>query len=308
MSAHCTIHPESEWKEGMEGFFRLSEQTYRQADGWSQSTLKHVLRSPACVEQAVRYPIVPTWSMELGTLTHNVILEPDTFGEGKSHYICPLKYEAEDSRTKKQIAEGVPYVPEYKPWSANSNVCKQWLKDHADKPVLTLEEHDTILAMKNQFHGDEFGSMFAKKGNGEVSVFHRDEETGIMLKGKLDLFAVAKNMFLIGDLKICADGDEFEFAQQAARMKYHVQTAFYIDIVNGEIARQKITTDSPTRFLHCTLENKRPHFLEWRELDAEAIHEGRLLCRRAIAEFAKAQESGFFSMIRPISLPRWAVT
>lgn len=302
-----TIHPASEWSEGKEGFFKLDEETYRAADGWSQSTLKTVLRSPACVEQAIRYPMEPTDSMELGTLTHNVILEPETFGDGKSHYVCPAKYEAEDSRTKKQIAEGVPYVAEWKPWNANSGVCKQWLSDHKDKPVLSLEEHQTILNMKNQFHGDEFGSMFAKKGNGEVSVFHRDEETGVMLKGKLDLFAYQSGLFLIGDLKICASGDEFDFAQQCARMKYHVQTAFYLDLVNREAERQKIAMNAETRFLHCTLENRRPHFLEWRELDQEAIHQGRVLYKQAIGDFVRAQETGNFALIRPVSLPKWAV-
>lgn len=288
-----TIHPASEWAEGKEGFYHLDEETYRSADGWSQSMLKTVLRSPACVEQSIRYPLEATWPMELGTLTHKVILEPEIFGDGKSHYVQPSTYESEK--------EGV------KPWNANSNVCKKWLADHTDKPVLSLDEHQTVLEMWNQFHGDEFGSMFAKKGHGEVSVFHKDEETGVMLKGKLDLFAFEAHAFLVGDLKICASGDEFDFAQQCARMKYHLQTAFYIDLIDAEARRQKIAADHGTRFLHCTLENKRPHFLEWRELDQEAIYKGRVLYKQAIADFVRAQESGHFALIRPVSLPKWAV-
>lgn len=287
------IQPASEWSEGKEGFFRLDEETYRAADGWSQSMLKTVLRSPACVEQSIRYPMVPTWPMELGTLTHKVILEPETFGDGKSHYVQPSTYESEK--------EGV------KPWNANSGVCKKWLAEHTDKPVLSPEEHQTVLEMHNQFHGDEFGSMFAKKGSGEVAIFHKDAETGVMLKGKLDLFAFSPEVLLIGDLKICASGDEFEFAQQCARLKYHVQTAFYLDLVEAELRREEIAIPGEMRFLHCTLESKRPHFLEWRELDQEGIYKGRVLYKQAIADLVRANETEHFALIRTVSLPKWAI-
>ena len=89
------ILPEADFNEGNVGFFHLEEKTYRAALGISQSMLKTVMRSPACIEQEIRFPREATWSMELGTLAHAAILEPATFGDGVSHYVKPSLYIAE---------------------------------------------------------------------------------------------------------------------------------------------------------------------------------------------------------------------
>ena len=285
------ILPEADFNEGDVGFFHLEEKTYRSALGISQSMLKTVMRSPACIEQEIRFPREATWSMELGTLAHAAILEPATFGDGVSHYVKPSLYIAEKG--------------EEKLWNANATVCKKWLDEHSDKPVLSLDEHRSIIAMRTNFMGDELGAMFAKKAIGEVAIFHRDEETKAILKGRLDLFAYSEEEVLIGDLKITADDDDFEFAQKSARMKYHVQAAFYIDIVRERLAQIGITNRN-IRFLHCTIGSSAPHYVEWRELDAAAVIAGRHLYRAALNEYVKAQETGWFSKIRVVSLPKWA--
>lgn len=286
------IRPAHEWNDGSQGFFHLPESEYRQALGVSQSMLKTVMRSPACVEQEIRFPREATWSMELGTLTHAAILEPATFGDGLSHYVKPATYESDK--------EGV------KPWNANANICKDWLAKHDDKPVLSLDEHRSIIAMRANFMGDEFGHMFAKKGNGEVAIFHRDKTTGVMLKGRLDLFAFSDEEVLIGDLKITADDDDFEFASKCARMKYHVQSAFYCDLVRHRLEAMGVK-ERRIRFLHCTIGNTPPHYVEWRELDEAALLVGGKLYRDALTDYVKAQETGWFSKIRTVSLPRWSM-
>jgi hypothetical protein len=286
------IQSEAHWKDGLEGLFSLSEATYRGALGVSQSMLKTVMRSPACVEQEIRFPREATWSMELGTLAHAAILEPATFGDGVSHYVKPATYESGK--------EGV------KPWNANANVCKEWLAEHSDKPVLSLDEHRSIIAMRTNFMGDEFGAMFAKKGNGEVAIFQRDKATGVMLKGRLDLFAFSDEEVLIGDLKITADDDDFEFSQKCARMKYHVQSDFYRSLVSARLEAMGLA-ERRIRFLHCTIGSSAPHYVEWRELDEDALRAGGKLWRDALSEYVKAQETGWFSKIRTVSLPRWAM-
>lgn len=298
------IQPFSEWKEGQQGFFAgMPEPCYRAADGASQSMLKLILRSPACWEQSLRYPLEPTRPMEIGTLAHKALLEPDEFAPMKSHHIRPDHYES-DERTKAEIKAGAPMKIELKPWNGNSTICKEWIERHSNLPILSREEHDSVMAMKNQFHGDEFGAVFAKLGYKEVACFHRDPATGIMLKGRLDLFLKADAEILIGDLKFMGDAEDSVFSQQCGELNLHVQSAFYIHLVREELARFGIK-DVEIRFLHCTVETKAPFFLEWKEIDQEGIHEGTIEFRKGITDWARATETGNFSVIKKVSLPRW---
>ena len=66
------------------GKLNVSEQVYRALNKWSWSTAKHVLECPAEAFDQRKRPIDKTDAMQLGTLMHMALLEPQLIDE---HYV-----------------------------------------------------------------------------------------------------------------------------------------------------------------------------------------------------------------------------
>ena len=60
----------------------------------------------------------------------------------------------------------------------------------------------------------------------EVSIFARDPDRGILLKGRMDMFNPAAGK--IADLKTCASAKQSDFEEAVFKYGYHVQAAMYV--------------------------------------------------------------------------------
>lgn len=247
------------------------------------------LRSSALKEFAVSRPLYhgryvtrelagrdSTDAMEQGTAFHAAVLEPDRFSE-----LVSIK----PDRAKR------------------SNVDKEfwldWEHEHRGKCWITEEQYETVRRMSDSVRRHpQARKLLDRQGRNEQAI-HWQDETGVACKALFDRWSVN----LIGDLKSANDPYEGWIAQ-AARLKYHWQSAFYMRGLNA--------MGYTGRFIFIVTGNKPPfetfaHIFSDRTMRSASIEVERLL-----KELAECQQSGDWSSrdggaITCIDLPKWAL-
>lgn len=149
----------------------------------------------------------------MGRLVHLAILEPKRFARESSHYVKPLTY------TDEKKVE--------KAWNGNANVCKAWIEEHADKPVINEKEERRIIGARDAVLAHPVaGALLSGLGSNEVSVFAKHPATGLRLRMRADrLTEDAEGRPWCVDLKSCPNVDFF--VKSARDFSYDKQAYFY---------------------------------------------------------------------------------
>lgn len=185
----------------------LSNADYHAHAAVSASHLHAVRQSPYAYWRKYvdpnRPPQTPTKAMELGTLVHCAILEPDDLR--KRFAICPPRNtKAGKERAEVMAAEGITAV---------SSV--DW----------TL-----ALALRDSVHAHPVASRLLKSGAAEQSYFWEDLATGLECKCRPDWMDGST----IIDVKTTQDASPAAFAKSVATFRYHVQQAHYLNGTGAE--------------------------------------------------------------------------
>lgn len=153
----------------------------------------------------------------MGKLAHCAILEPMRFGRGKSHHVKPLTYKDEKGTEKT--------------WNGNANVCKAWIEEHSDFPVINEKEERRILgARKAVLEHPVASALVNGPGTNEVSVFAKHPATGLWLRMRADrLTEDADGRPWCVDLKTTPNVDMF--VKSARDFRYDVQSSFYSSVL-----------------------------------------------------------------------------
>ena len=272
------VKPESEWSAGASGLFSLPESKYRPAPGVNQTALKAMLRSPAHCRAALDGLTEVTDAMLVGTLAHLACLEPDSYGDGISHFTKPTDM---SFATK----EG-----------------KEWRAAHNRLPIITGADAANLDGMRDAVRGHEVAGRMIEHGVCEVAAFTTCERTGLPLKAKIDkLFVDGSGLVWIADLKKVQDARDF--ARQAVTFRYDLQSAFYRDVVTAcglDIAG----------FLFLVVEEEKPHGILTYRASAEFLANGRRLYEGALDQYATCQRTahwpGYVETVELLELPAWA--
>jgi hypothetical protein len=190
---------------------------------------------------------------------------------------------------------------EEKKWNGNAKVCKRWLKDRADKTVITSTERKDICGMLNAIQNHPLARSYFEKGESEVSMFAPFTLGGtIMRKGRLDHNPPGN---IIPDLKTCTDARPSAFAKDILNYKYHLKAAYYIDLANDLGLKKEV-------FIFVCVESKPPYAVACYQLDIEALQQGRQLYIDLLQRYIECKESGIWpaypESLEIISLPNWA--
>jgi hypothetical protein len=284
---------------GTEGvWLNLPAEVYHRAPGVSQSTLKEFGEYASPLHYKARKKKVATADMEFGTICHTAVLEPGNLD--KAYYIQPEKYPAVIKGKK-----GEPDSTIAKDWHNGADWCKDWVREHDDRPIIDKErEADIPIIVKRVSALPEFGSAL-KHGQREVSFFKLDEATGLLLKCRVDVWAVQSDgdydgVKWIFDLKKVQSGgaSREEFSRSIADFGYHIQAASYMHIT-GAAHFVFVPFDDAEPFDACQWE------IEQADLDAGAFE-----YRRLLNEFAVCLKSdlwtGYRGGIDKIGLPAYA--
>lgn len=300
--------------EGCEVRYHQPDRDYRRAKGHSQSELKEVLRSPA--HWLARYgpnaePTFPSAAMIIGTALHAKVLEPEAFDgmffdrseKPKELTVPELKAALEEEQieipkgAKKADLESLLY-PDGKPVDKRTSLSKE---DFAIVNGMTeaLRTHDVTGRWFDP------GRNNYRKAN-EIS-FYVDEANspyGMPIKGRVDRLEKTKDGWLILDLKTTDDASPDAFMKKAFNLGYHLQAAFYTDLV------ARTFRDANVKFIFCAIERRRPHGVALYEASPEFLNFGMEKVQEAASSLRYALETqhfgGYSQQIQSLGLPAWA--
>lgn len=258
-------------------FHGLAFEEYRRLPGISVSTLKAMRRSPLHYRHAIDHPSQPSASMTLGTATHAAILEPSLF---------EATYEVWNGTRRG------------KAWDEYSAACE------ADgKVILTDEEYRKVMRMRDAVRGYAPAAAFLKDGHAEVSMLWQHEESGLMLRGRIDWLTTMNGKPVLVGLKTAKTSAEYAFASQAAKLGYHMQWAYYLD---GFLS---LTGEMP-RLVEIVVENGAPHEPALFNISDDCILQGREDYEALLKRVAECTATGHWppaiEEAHELTLPSWA--
>jgi hypothetical protein len=251
---------------------------YHAAPGVSKSQLDRMTQSPAHFRASIdgeREPATP--AMEIGTLTHLAVFQPELFGDGISHWVRP---------------EGMSFV---------TKEGKAWKAAHSDKIILDGEGN--IRGMKAAIQNHPMAATILKSGLAEQSLFAIDPETGVLKKGRLDwLTEDSDGRPVIVDLKTTDDATEW--TRKAAGFRYHVQNAYYVDLLENLGIHDAF-------FLFIVVEKSAPYGVRVVQFSPDSVETGRALYKRELSRYAECTATGtwpcYSTEIETVYLPKWAM-
>ena len=169
------------------------------------------------------------------------------------------------------------------------------------KPDEYQQVHDMAAALRRH----PLAPMLFDRGAAELSMYHRDPMTGVMLRTRPDWLPEAgPGRMIVADYKTSVDCSLKHFRKAMYDYRYFQQHPWYVDaIVELGIA------DDPA-FVFVVQEKEAPYQVTVFEIDAEDVELGRQLNRRAIDLFAMCQQSDTWpeypAEVNRVSLPGYA--
>lgn len=146
-------------------------------------------------------------ALDFGKAAHCLLLGDEVFEE--NFVVRPETYENDKG--------------EWKPWSANSNACKDWLARHSSKTIITPEQIERIKRIHADASTNEMVQLGVLNGRVERTMCVQDKETGIWLKVRPDAMPHADGVF--ADLKTTSKLDEDFLERQIFDAGYYLQAA-----------------------------------------------------------------------------------
>lgn len=275
----------------------LPRTEYERLDAVNYSVLRHFKRTPAHAREYQLNGTETTGPMELGTLIHFALLEPERFRD--TTVVMP------DFTVGLKDKDGNPYLS-----PRATKAYKQKVADfqHAniDKTIIDPADRAVCLAIGEAVAGHETAaSLLDGDGRNEVGIVWEDPETGLLCKGLIDRLTGANGRTVLVDLKSAEDAGPGSFARSCAALGYHLQLAFY---GMGLVVHRR----PPSRLLHVVCETVPPHAVAVYELDSAALDQGYREVRAHLNDYAACLKAGrwpgYPDRIEPLSLPRYAMT
>jgi exodeoxyribonuclease VIII len=272
MDAEQTIIPGQ--AEGCYALRNSNAAYHADTEHTSSSSLKEILRSPAHYQARLADP-PDSRAMQIGSALHTAVLEAEALDTAFAVW--------DDARRGKDY--------------------DAFLQANAGKAVLSREEMANVLGMREAIFAYELADLrgLLSRGTRELSIYWRDEKTGVKCRARPDCFLEG----VVFDLKKTQDARPSEFAKSVARYGYDFQAAFYLEGLRRFTGREGFT------FVLIAVEEAPPHGVWLHELGPELLVSAQLNVQRALALYARCAESGSWpAYAQPYSelsmLRRWA--
>lgn len=291
----------------LHGCLMMTNEQYHSAPGISCSKLHAVAVSELNYwDQYVnpeREPEDYKHCFAVGDGTHKLVLEPGTFehtyavGFDKNAYPDALDTSAD---LKKELAANGLMVSGTKPELAErlineagfpeNRIMLKLLEAHNKTmegriPIPATDYRD-MMGMLKQINTEPVASKLLEGAMTEQSYFVIDEN-GILRKCRTDL--VTFNGNIVGDVKTTDDVSAQAFGWTIAKRRYHVQAAWYLDIL-----KMLYGSDAPEHFAFIAVQKKRPYDVAVHYLTPEQIEIGRRIYKEDLARLIQADASGYY--------------
>lgn len=289
------------------GLVECSNEAYHAGPGVSKSKLDAIAISPLNYwDQFInpdREPREYKHCFAVGDGTHKLVLEPGTFehtyavGFDKSAYPDALNT-ADDM--KKVLSENGLMISGAKPELARRLVEEAGYP--RDKIMMFLEEaHKKAIAGKIEMPANDYKNMLGMLNavkrhhtaggllhgaQTEQSFFWRDHN-GVLRKCRTD--AITYNGQFVVDLKTTDDVSEAAFGRTIAQRRYHVQAAWYLDIL-----RELYGPDAPQGFAFIAAQKTRPFDVAVHFMEPDHIALGRQLYEADLERLMECERTGIW--------------
>lgn len=266
----------------------------------SASGLKLLKVSPAHFKET---KVEEADAMKIGSAYHTLILEPEKFE--KEYFVF-------DDRGIIEILVG---EGSKKPRSTNQY--KEWEEKQysmADgKTMLSLEDYETIKAMKDVLFKHYYAKSLLTNGIAEQSMyFSVTTEYDQLINVKIRPDYIKEKKRIIVDLKTTSDASVDGFQKNAASYDYQIQAALYADLV------EKSKKDNiPWTFIFIAQEKKAPYAFNLFEASPQFIAHGRYEYEMLLLLYKHCLDTGKWNGyqvwcenkfgINELNLPPWAI-
>jgi hypothetical protein len=259
--------------------YNQSDFAYRKEPGVNQSSLKKILLSPAHYQAALKFKMIPTPAMEMGTALHALSLDGEAaFDKG---YI--KKPDGLSLATK-----------EGKAWKAEVGRKKVLSSGGKDDPWGSVQGMNESLKRLQWFNPSQDDYI---KYN-EVSIYW--DWMGVKCKARLDRVAIEEGLVL--DLKTTDTVEPDLFLKKVIGLGYDFQAAYYAKA--AEVAFGK-----PFKFLFVAVERKAPYTVDIFEATPDMMEEAMYKCEKALKTYALCQENNSWPnrdpIVRQLDYPSW---
>lgn len=234
---------------------------------------------PAVYQWHRAHPRRPSSEMELGTVVHGMLL-----GTGQ-----PVAIIGHDNYTTKAAKEA-----------------KAAAIAAAKVPMLLHKYVEAEAIAQAVRDDDECGGLLAE-GRREESMFTRDPESGIWLRGRTDSNTLFGETPTIVDVKTAADSSPEKFAKSIAEYRYDMQSEWYREMLAALLGCDRDDVD----FVFVAVPTSPPFLpMAYRIEDPRDIENARESNRIAREVFRDCTERGVWPKwsrdITPISLPGYS--
>lgn len=183
------------------------------------------------------------------------------------------------------FAETHTFVPEGMRRDKRSKEYQAFLDANPGKVVLSYEENKEVIALRNKLTQHPFmvrklpGSIF------ESTFFHRDPETGILCRVRLDAFTENHEIL---DLKTSKDPiDPETFERTIYRYGYHISGAMYVWVVSSVLG---VSWDRVPFYLVAV--EKETGLIAPYRLNGAALEKGMELVRLGLNKIKECNDAG----------------
>lgn len=304
----------------------ISNQDYHGGPGISKSSLDLIRKSPLHFKAAKDAgPRESTPSQQLGTMVHDLVLEPATFWD---RYARPFEAPEGALATVEDIKERLKALGVDAPSKAKKDDLKallaaadptavflddaktEWAFSVDDKIVVSAEDLAKAEAMAASVMAHPIaGKLFAPgSGEPELSCYAVDKKTGVLCRCRPDWW---RTDGIVVDLKTTKDASPEGFARAIHDWGYHKQDPFYTDVMGAAIKQSGSDRAAPRAFVFVAVESTRPFAVGVYRLEAESVEIGRREIREDVDTYAACAASdvwpGYGDKIQPIGLPEWRI-
>lgn len=256
----------------------LGNEEYHAGPGLSFTGFKEFMKYPAKYKAYLERKKESTPSQLKGQLFHMAVLEPEVFAKKAVHMEGPM----------------------------NRSIWKKAAEDARDEGKIPVSDNDwgEIMGMCESVQKHPDASRIVNLSQHELSCFWKDPEHDVLLKCRPD--CLFPDTGLMADLKYCSDASFPEVQKQIVRMKYHIQSKWYLNGLSNLIGKPL------TDFLHIFVEEKYPHRCEVFMFDDASLDRAQVDISYWLAHYAKRFKEDFWPMshkdqqINTMNLPSWA--
>lgn len=215
---------------------------------------------------------------DFGTAAHSLVLEGNADGIEVLNYDSYRTKEAQSAKAR-AYAEG--------------------------KTPMLAADYQQVEEMAAAIKTHPIAGKLFTNGKPEQSAFWQDKESGLWRRGRFDWLPTIdeSRRLIIPDYKSAVSAAPDEFAKSAARFRYHMQAAWYMDAI------LEMGLHNDVAFVFVVQEKTAPYAVNVIELSQFDVTTGRALNRAAINVFNKCTSTNEwpdYQGVTQVSLPKWS--